>query len=123
MKMIFGWKQHLVEDVSDGESKVCCCKEQYYMGTQNVRSMNQGKLDVVKQEMARVNITILGISELAKFRLKLKKTGKTTTPFRYDLNKIPYDCTVEVTNRFKGLDLIECVKNCGQKFLTLYKRR
>ena len=73
--------------------------------------MNQGKLDVVKQEMARVNITILGISELAKFRLKLKKTGKTTTPFRYDLNKIPYDHTVEVTNRFKELDLIECLKD------------
>ena len=45
--------------------------------------MNQGKLGVVKQEMARVNITILGISELAKFRLKLKKVGQTTTPFRY----------------------------------------
>ena len=65
--------------------------------------MNQGKLDVVKQEMARVNITI---SELVKFRLKLKKVGKTTRPFRYDLNQIPYDYTVEVINRFKALDLI-----------------
>ena len=45
----------------------------------------------------------------AKFRLKLKKVGKTSRPFRYDLNKIPYDYTVEVTNRFKGLDLIERV--------------
>ena len=44
---------------------------------------------------------------IAKFRLKLKKVGKTTRPFRYDLNQIPFDCTVEVTNRFKGLDLIE----------------
>ena len=42
-----------------------------------------------------------------KFRLKLKKVGKTTRPFRYDLNQIPYDYTVEVRNRFKGLDLIE----------------
>ena len=42
---------------------------------------------------------------VAKFRLKLKNIGKTTTPFRYDLNQIPYDYTVEVTNRFKGLDL------------------
>jgi len=50
---------------------------------------------------------------IAKFRLKLKKVGKTTRPFRYDLNKIPYDYTVEVTNRFKGLDLIECLKNYG----------
>ena len=46
---------------------------------------------------------------IAKFRLKLKKVGKTTSPFRYDLNKIPYDYTVEVRNRFKGLDLIECL--------------
>ena len=46
---------------------------------------------------------------IAKFRLKLKKEGKTTRLFRYDLNKIPYDYTVEVTNRFKGLDLIERV--------------
>ena len=44
---------------------------------------------------------------MAKFRLKLKKVGKTTRPFRYDLNQIPYDYTVEVTNRFKGLDLID----------------
>ena len=51
-------------DVIGEESKVQCCKEQYYIGTWNVRSMNQGKLEVVKQEMARVNINILGISEL-----------------------------------------------------------
>ena len=44
-----------------------------------------------------------------KFRLKLKKVGKTTRQFSYDLNQIPYDCTVEVTNRFKGLDLIDRV--------------
>ena len=44
---------------------------------------------------------------LAKFRLKLKKVGKTTRPFRYDLNQIPYDYTVEVRNRFKGLDLVD----------------
>ena len=46
---------------------------------------------------------------IAKFRLKLKKVGKTTKPFRYDLNKIPNNCTVEVGNRFKGLDLIDRV--------------
>ena len=44
---------------------------------------------------------------IAKFRLRLKKEGKTTRPFRYDLNQIPYDYTVEVRNRFKGLDLID----------------
>ena len=46
---------------------------------------------------------------IAKFRLKLKKVGKTTRSFRYDLNQIPYDYTVEVRNRFKGLDLIDRV--------------
>ena len=46
---------------------------------------------------------------MAKFRLKLKKVGKTTKPFKYDLNQIPYDYTVEVTNRFKGLDLVDRV--------------
>ena len=53
-----------VADVSGGESKVQCCKEQYCIGTWNIRSMNQSKLEVVKQEMARVNTNILIISEL-----------------------------------------------------------
>ena len=51
-------------DVTGDTSKVRCCKEQYYIGNWNVRSMNQGKLEGVKQEMARVNVDILGISEL-----------------------------------------------------------
>ena len=60
---------------------------------------------------------------IAKFRLKLKKVKRTTRPFRYDLKQIPYDYTVEITNRFKGLDLIECLKNYGQMFVTLYRRQ
>ena len=60
---------------------------------------------------------------LAKFRLKLKKVEKTTRPFRYDLNQILYDYTVEVRNRFKGLDLIEYLMNYGQRFMTLYRRQ
>ena len=48
---------------------------------------------------------------------------KTSRSFRYDLNQIPYDYTVEVTNRFKGLDLIECLKNYGWRFVTLYRRQ
>ena len=51
----------------------------------------------------------------------MKKVGKTTRPFRYDLNQIPNDDTVEVRNRFKGLDLIECLMNYGQRFVTLYR--
>ena len=58
---------------------------------------------------------------IARFRLKLKKVEKTTRPFRYDLNQIPYDYIVEVRNRFKGLDLIECLMNYGRKFVTLYR--
>ena len=65
---------------------------------------------------------------IAKFRLKLKKVGKITRPFRYDLNQIPYNFTVEVTNRFKGLDLINRVPEDlrfvpGQRFMTLYRRQ
>ena len=60
---------------------------------------------------------------IAKFILKLKKIGKTTRPFRYDLNQISYDYTVEVRNRFKGLDLIECLMNYGRRFVTLYRRQ
>ena len=52
----------------------------------------------------------------------MKKVGKTAMPFRYDINLIPYDYTVEVINRFKGLDLIECFTNYGWRFITLYKR-
>ena len=58
------WKQCPSVDMSGGESKVCCCEEQYCIETWNVRSMNPGKSEVVKQETARVNINILGISEL-----------------------------------------------------------
>ena len=53
----------------------------------------------------------------------MKKVGKTNRPFRYDLNQTPYDYTVEVRNRFKGLDLIECLENYGERFVTLYRRR
>ena len=65
---IKGWsqskKQYPVVDVTGDRSKVRCCKEQYCIGTWNVNSMNQGKLEVVKQEMASVNINILGLNEL-----------------------------------------------------------
>ena len=61
---------------------------------------------------------------IAKFRLKLTKVGKTTRPFRYDLNQIPLDYTVEVRNRFKGLDLIERVPDeLWNEVMTLYRRR
>ena len=61
---------------------------------------------------------------ISKFRLKLKKVGKTTTPFRYDLNQIPYYYTVEVTNRFKGLDLIDRLpEELWTRFVTLYRRQ
>ena len=65
-------------DVSGAESKIRCCKEQYCIRTWNVRSMNQGKLDMVKQEMARVNTEILGISELIRTRM-----GEFNTDDRY----------------------------------------
>ena len=60
---------------------------------------------------------------IAKFRLKLKKVRETTRPFRYHLNQIPNDYTMEVRNRFKRLDLIECLMNYGLRFMTLYRRQ
>ena len=61
---------------------------------------------------------------IAKCRFQLKTVGKTTRPFRYDLNQISYDNTVEVTNRFKGLDLIDRVpENYGWRFVTQYRRQ
>ena len=61
---------------------------------------------------------------IAKFRLRLKKVGKSTRPFRYDLNTISYDYTVEVTNRFKGLDLIDRgPEELWTEFVTLYRRQ
>ena len=59
---------------------------------------------------------------IAKFRLKLKTVEKTTRQFRYDLNQIPYDYTVEMRNRFKELDLTECLMNYGWRYVTLYRR-
>ena len=53
----------------------------------------------------------------------MKKVEKTTRPFRHDLNQIPYVYTVEVTSRFKGLDLIECLKNYGGRYVILYRRQ
>ena len=53
----------------------------------------------------------------------MKKVGKTTKPFKYNLNQISYGYTVEGTNRFKGLDLIECLKNHGCRFVVLYRRQ
>ena len=76
-------------DVTDDRRNIQCCKEQYCIGTWNVRSMNQGTLEVVKQEMARVNINILGISEL-------KWTG--TGEFNSDDHYI-YDCGQESLRR------------------------
>ena len=54
---------------------------------------------------------------------RTEESKETTRSFRYDLNQIPYDYTVEVTNRFKGLDLTECLKIYGQRFVTLYRRQ
>ena len=60
---------------------------------------------------------------IAIFRLKLRKIGKTTRSFRYDLSQIPHDYTVELRNTFKGLDLIEYLMNYGWRFVTLYRRQ
>ena len=70
---------------------------------------NQAQALCHEKDFTWLSVNYAQVSFSAKFRLKLKKVGKTTRPFRYDLNQIPYDYTVEVTNRFKGLDLIDRV--------------
>ena len=87
-------KQHSVVDVTGDGNKVQCCKEQHCIGIGNVRSMNQGKLEVLKQEMARVNINILGISEL-------KWTGKG----KFNSDDYIYYCWQESIRR-NGVALI-----------------
>ena len=81
------------------------------------------KLYTVSKNKTGSGLWLRSLLLTAKFRLKLKKVGKTTRPFRYDLNQIPYDYTIEVRNRFKGLDLLEGLMNYGQKFVTLYRRQ
>ena len=88
-------KQYPVVDVTGDRSKVQCCKEQYCIGTSNDRSINQGKLEVVKQEMARVNINILGISEL-----KWTEIGEFTSDDHYIY------CCVQESHRRNGVALI-----------------
>ena len=85
--------------------------------------MQQKRRSSTQSAKTRLGADCGSVHELliTKFRLKLKKIRKTTRTLRYDLNQIPYDYTVEVTNRFKGLDPIECLKNYGQKFMTLYR--
>ena len=67
-------------------------------------------------------LTVAQIMNILLPNSDLKKVGKITRPFRYNLNQIPHDYTMEVRNRFKGLDLIECLMNYGQRFMTLYRR-
>ena len=68
-------------------------------------------------------LTVVQIMNSLLSNSDFKKVGKTTRPFRYDLSQILYDYTVEVRNRFKGLDMIEFLKNYGWRFMTLYRRQ
>ena len=78
---------------------------------------------VYSQQKQDLELTVAQLL-ITKFRLKLKKAGKTTRPARYDLHKIPYEYAEEVTNRFKGLDLVNmCLKNYGWRSVILYRRQ
>ena len=90
----------------------------YILCSQRWRSSIQSAKQDLKLTVAQImNLFV------AKFRLKWKKVGKTTRPFRYNLNQIPYDYTVEVRNRFKGLDLIDREPDELRRFVTLYRRQ
>ena len=85
---------------------------------------NMEKLCTVSQNRPRADCGSDHELFIAKFRLELKKVGKSPRPFRYDLNQIPYAHTVEVKNRFNGLDLVEVfLKDYGLRFVTLYRRQ
>ena len=81
------------------------------------------KLYTVSKNKTGSQLWLRSWTPYCQIQIKLKKTQKTTRPFRYDLNQIPYDYTVEVRNRFKGLDLIESLMNYGLRFVTLYRRQ
>ena len=81
------------------------------------------KLYTVSKNKTRSWLWLRPWTPYCQIRLKLKKVGKTTRPFRCDLNQIPYDYTVDVRNRFKGLDLIQCLMNYGQRFMTFYRKQ
>ena len=75
------------------------------------------------QEKQDQELTVAQIMNFLLINSDLKKVEKTTGQFSYDLNQVPYDYTVEVRNRFKGLDLTECLMNYGWRFMTLYRRQ
>ena len=82
------------------------------------------KLYTVNKNKTRSGLWLRSWTPYYQIQTQMKKVGKTTRPFRYDLNQIPYAYTVEVTNRFKGLDLMtECLKNYAWRFMTLYRRQ
>ena len=81
------------------------------------------KLYTVSKNKTRIWLWLRSWTPYCQIQTEIEESGETTRPFMYDLNKIPYDYTVEVRNRFKGLDLIECLMNYGWRFMTLYRRQ
>ena len=101
-----------------GKESTCQCRNATYVGSIS----GSGRSDGVTNDNPLQYKADWGLGHelMAKFRLKLKVVGKTTRPFRYDRNQIPYDYTAEVTNTFKGLDLINRVlKELWQRFVIL----
>ena len=88
----------------------------YFLCKQRQRSSIQSAKARLGADLARIMNSLLPNSYLNR-----RKYGKTTRPFRYDINQIPYDYTVEVRTRFKAVDLIECLMNYGRRFMTLYR--
>ena len=112
----------------EARSRLCVCRASFLMtfATGGVPHASSWQRSAIQSAKTRLGVDCGSGHELliAKSRLKLKKVGKTTRPFRYDLNQIRYDYTVEMRNRFKGLDLVDRVPvNYGQKFVTLYSRQ
>ena len=114
-------KQHPVVDVTGDGSKFCCCKEQYCIGTWNVTSMIQGKLEVVKQEMARVNIDVLGISELKWTRMGEFNSGDHYIYYYGQESLRSNGVAITVNKRVQNAVLLDAISKTTERSLFISK--
>ena len=114
-------KQHPVVDVTGDGSKFCCCKEQYCIGTWNVTSMIQGKLEVVKQEMARVNIDVLGISELKWTRMGEFNSGDHYIYYYGQESLRSNGVAITVNKRLQNAVLLDAISKTTERSLFISK--
>ena len=117
------WSQQTPSSKNTREDSTHGHHQMFNTETRLIKFFSAKDRETIDSAKTRLGADCISDDELciAKFKLNLKKVEKTTRPFRHDLHQIAYDYTVEVRNRFK--DLIECLMNCGMRFMTQYKRQ